>query len=465
MAVSQVCTPDFGSTSLECATPDYTGTSSCPYSYSIDPQFLASFEPVVFNVFYWGINKDDGTSEAPMTEELALASVATLNIFYNQYNIFFKYRGIDYINSNRFYTVSKFPSDDCYVGNLWPFVAENNNQYKKTNAFNVYVAKGSNFGGVAQWYNRVNLIMKTSNIDGSSSDTLIHEVGHCLNLQHTRSSLEHTTRDVNDEYFNAYDKGDRVYDTAANEDLYHDGNYTYIDENCEYIPGFESDNEGFAYEIFPEDVSNSMSNAYKCQDGHFSVGQAIRIRESIDCDKFGEFAAVETTIASLYEPYQGEYYLGGPALPEESKPLFQPGFDYSFIECRCSTNDNSNCSQPTAYEDISFQNLHTIISAYSKYDTHYINMTHPNHTAILIDQLDIGQTRKCYDNYNYSPMGGSITKFNDNVFNTNVTITPQDSISINHPSLINNLQNGLYKIEKNYIDGTTQETVIIKENN
>ncbi|MBL4662262.1 MAG: hypothetical protein JKY22_01570 [Flavobacteriaceae bacterium] len=92
-------------------------------------------------------------------------------------------------------------------------------------------------------------------------------------------------------------------------------------------------------------------------------------------------------------------------------------------------------------------------------------MTHPNHTAILIDQLDTGQTRKCYDNYNQAPIGGSVTKFNDGVFNANVTITPQDSTAINNPNLINDLQNGLYKIEKNYNDGATQETVIIKENN
>jgi len=51
------------------------------------------------------------------------------------------------------------------------------------------------------------------------------------------------------------------------------------------------------------------------------------------------------------------------------------------------------------------------------------------------------------------------------VFNVNVTITAQDSTSINNQNLIENLENGLYKIDKNYEDGSTQETIIYKEDN
>ena len=51
------------------------------------------------------------------------------------------------------------------------------------------------------------------------------------------------------------------------------------------------------------------------------------------------------------------------------------------------------------------------------------------------------------------------------MFNTNVTITAQDSTSINNQNLIENLENGLYKIDKNYEDGSSQETVIYKGNN
>lgn len=73
--------------------------------------------------------------------------------------------------------------------------------------------------------------------------------------------------------------------------------------------------------------------------------------------------------------------------------------------------------------------------------------------------------QKCYDNYNRKPKDGSVTRFNDNILNANITVTPKDSLSINNPVLINNLDPGLYKVEKNYEDGTTQETIIYKETN
>ena len=103
-----------------------------------------------------------------------------------------------------------------------------------------------------------------------------------------------------------------------------------------------------------------------------------------------------------------------------------------------------------------------------RYETDYRSILHPNHTAIYIlhhDLVPIPYPRKCYDNWNKAPSGGSIIKFNDDVFNTNVTITVQDSTSINNENLIQNLESGLYKIEKSYDDGSTQETVIFKENN
>ena len=58
-----------------------------------------------------------------------------------------------------------------------------------------------------------------------------------------------------------------------------------------------------------------------------------------------------------------------------------------------------------------------------------------------------------------------MTQFNDGVFNTNVTIQAHDSTQINNPSLIDNLDAGLYVIDKTYDDGTTNQSVILKENN
>lgn len=69
----------------------------------------------------------------------------------------------------------------------------------------------------------------------------------------------------------------------------------------------------------------------------------------------------------------------------------------------------------------------------------------------------------CYDNWNKGLKNGSVTRFNDGIFNANVTITPKDSLGITDPFLIDNLIPGLYKVEKNYDDGASKENVIFKE--
>jgi hypothetical protein len=62
-------------------------------------------------------------------------------------------------------------------------------------------------------------------------------------------------------------------------------------------------------------------------------------------------------------------------------------------------------------------------------------------------------------------ISGKIVKFNDDILNNNITLSLIDSTGINNQNLINDLPNGLYKIEKNYDDGATKETVIYKGNN
>jgi hypothetical protein len=86
-------------------------------------------------------------------------------------------------------------------------------------------------------------------------------------------------------------------------------------------------------------------------------------------------------------------------------------------------------------------------------------------SSIYIAQLDDIGNRMCYDNFNKSASFGSITQFNDGVFNTNVTILSQDSTQINNPNLIDDLNPGLYVIDKNFEDGTQQQSVIQKNGN
>ena len=153
--------------------------------------------------------------------------------------------------------------------------------------------------------------------------------------------------------------------------------------------------------------------------------------------------------------------IAGP-LPDDFKPaLFQPGFSYMFKDCCCGY------PQPSDFEDTSFTVGSHAVKYVDKTETDFETITHPNHAAFQILQLPsiIPPFRKCYDNWNKAAIGGSVTKFNDNIFNSNVTITAQDSTNINNPNLTNTLDPGLYKIEKVYEDGAVQQNVIYKNNN
>ncbi len=312
--------------------------------------------------------------------------------------------------------------------------------------------------------------------DRLTSVTSNHEIAHCFAIKHTRSKnsaiKENVTREkylpdgitINPDY-TAESGGDFVVDTHAIMEFSYGGTYPWINEFCVYI-GEEEDITGANYsdKLTPEDVSNAMSDAYECVDYVFTTGQAIRMRETIIFDPYQAFIAAQTSVSVLYEPYRGVYYEQGPANDPHDAPLFQPGFDYEFISCDCQGIDNLDCSLPCDYENTSFHNNHTMISNIDKFENDYPSITHPNHTAIRIPILD-GQPRRCYDNWNRDAIGGSVIKFNDNVLNTNITVTPQDSLGINNENLINDLPVGLYKIEKAYDDGTSQEKVIYKENN
>lgn len=458
---------------LDCATleptaPDPQGV----YSYSTDSQYFdTECEPIILNIYFWGIMHPDGVDYYPEQANDALTGIANLNILFNQFNIFFKYKGFKKVLSpalpddpNGHFVLES--TTDFYDLISWA----DTNGYKRADSFNVYVygwAKG--FGGISPGYNVTTCGVSAS---GLPDRLLTHEISHNLNLMHTRSSRgingERVTRNPNDPNYNADTHGDRVVDTAANPG-YRDanGDYPYINLNdCTY----DNDGTQVDYDLDPyvpthQDVINIMSNAYICMDQYspLTIGQGIRAREALINDVNGHFAPTLNTIESLYEPYAGEYfYSSSQGSPVLYKPLFQPGFDYRFVECSC------DCPEPSDYHDISFSYTSNSLLTISKYESDYSIITHPNHSAIYID-LDIcdsyGQnTRRCYDNYNRRPNGGSVTLFNDGVINANVTVMPKDSLGINSPTLVEDLNPGLYKVEMNYDDGATQQTVIFKQN-
>tara|TARA_Y100000815_G_scaffold24566_1_gene20651 strand:+ start:369 stop:2012 length:1644 start_codon:yes stop_codon:yes gene_type:complete len=511
-----------------CVTEDQEDPQGI-YSYSTDPEDLEGLDPVVFNVYYWRVDDQNGNPNPVehLTEEKALESIQYFNIGFNPIGIYFKYRGMGTITSpsnleweQKNYEedcCANFPFDNvdpcgnevttvdpdgfsnisqCQLTEFSSFV--NNNGYKVPNAINIYVTLTTDFGGVRS----ADYIL--THPTGISGTTGIHELGHFFGLSHTflnwikfnqdgtvnesYENCEHVTRDPNDPAYNADSRGDWVTDTAAMPSFRREhcflenlplsqcsegGPYffEYYDRpNCKYI-GNDGQNDRRDCQGTPYDINETQSRNYmsyapgSCLD-NFTVGQMVKMRETIDNSI--TLQGKTTTLASLYEPYKGEYYVGGPVVPSaQNPPLFQPGFNYRFLECDC----DPSCPEPSPYGDVSFSYGNNSLLTVFDDETDFSTITHPNHTAIQIDFVydlpdNYGQNvRRCYDNWNRAAINGSLTQFNDGVFNGNVTVTQQDSTQINNPNLVNELGPGLYKVGKNYDDGTSKETVVLKEQN
>jgi hypothetical protein len=430
------------------------------YTASTDPNYLAIFPPVVYKIKFWALQPTDGNPAAdPITQEQILETLALINIEYNKLNVFFKYNGFECYESDNYIVV-------CDINNTLFSEAEELGYYDP-NSFNLYIPYTANCSGFTG-YRETNLMVISTALTLGVPE---HELAHDFYLYHTfrnynKANCERVTRHPNDPEYNADDQGDMVTDTAA-APQWHQNIFNFF-PLCEYFgddlpPCMNAKCRTIdcgldPYEIFVEDEKNFMtSGAAGCKE-MFTFGQMIRMRETIG-DSLDPFGHVETTIASLYEPYSGEYNNnGGP----NSATLFQPGFDYSFVNCSCP-NANQDCDFPIEWSDISFEywGEGTI---YDKYYTPYTNIEHPNHTAIRIDQIDDTQPRRCWDNFGFAPIGGTLITFKDNILNANVTIRHLDSLSINDKYFIDKLERGLYKIERYYNDGSIKEQVIFKQN-
>tara|TARA_R110000850_G_scaffold16697_3_gene51801 strand:- start:29064 stop:30425 length:1362 start_codon:yes stop_codon:yes gene_type:complete len=419
----------------------------------VDMDF-ATQDPLVFNTYF-----HDNQTQLTLTEADFLEIIAYLNIEFNQYNIFFKYRGFE-------------------------FVPQGGSVNIQSNMLNYQIV--NNLGSTALSPDYI-LMSYTAFIDNKFM--FAHETGHIFGLLHTNtgtfgfestfntplvcngdtllegwfpsftSNSENVTRDETSPKYNAPTKGDLIHDTPA---AYGVGtgqemNVCYNTQTIEYLYSAEViDNEGDPYVNI--DVTNFMNTALSFFPhlDHFTPGQGVRMRETILNEQ--DLLDRTTTICSLYEPYAGGYYFAGPYNTTLHTPLFQPGFDYRFIACGSGTEIYN---EPTACEtSFSYQSLN-LIKQVDKYSLDLEDIYHPNHSAIVIDQLS-NTPEVCYNNYNRSPGGGSVIRFNDGVYNTNTTTTLKDSLQINDPYLIDNLDSGLYVINKDFCDGTQEQTAVYK---
>jgi hypothetical protein len=335
------------------------------YSYSIDPADLNAFDSKTLNIFYWRINKDDGSYDPeglPLNLNKVKESVRLLNYYYNPFNICFNLIGMGIINSTAHHDGSTLTNIHNYA------ISE---QLAKQDAINVYVPYRLSQGAGVGSYNNARVAI-ISNIVGSGNNTLPHEIGHMFNLAHTfdlgntrpsPTNCERVTRNPNNPYFNAYDAGDRVLDTNAVPNFYREQanhgayaieaanvpgftnwlqrrnvfltdtgfndelqaaaieqalidygfttveiqhlkfnkatSYAYQDvPNCAYAPDsrvndpnspFFKNCVGTPYTVVQSDINNMLAYASTECERSFTIGQGIRMHESIEYDANNEF--------------------------------------------------------------------------------------------------------------------------------------------------------------------------------
>lgn len=268
----------------------FTAFSTPTYSGSVDPHYLASFQPLIFNIYFWTFKRSDGTADNNVTYDKILENVYKANEFFRPMGICFVLQGYSSINNDQIYQSPKS------FGTIVSYAQSNN--YVKLNCFNVYVHPdiadgagvtnyGSNLIGLDLWH-----VMGFG--DSVSGNALAHELGHTFYLIHPWgdfnkgiTTAEHVTRNPNSSNYNALTAGDLVADTPAMLAFKSEATNLGVPlnqildlNNCLYI-GPSTDNLGVPFSLTSTDVGNSMQNTHApCVIG-FTTGQGIRVREYI----------------------------------------------------------------------------------------------------------------------------------------------------------------------------------------
>ncbi len=336
-----------------------TDCSFIPPSYYSDlSRFTNRYQSIpddgrkfVLNVKFLYTLGDLGENPYDLNEDKMLKICATANIKFNQYGIFFKYRGSESINDSNF--------TDLNQNNLTVYTLRQKfidlNLYDP-NSINVFVVRGGNSAF------DTDLILNSSNTDARNDSYYVpNEFGHVLGLLHTEGSTggdiisenlpsciathpviqfrkickpyfvpnynyyENVTRDPKNPIFNADIKGDYVTDTDASFES-SVGSYltnycrsTSINTNFEY--SFENFNEDLRVVDNSGDPNTSCfycfttatKYSYNSGDNYYTTLNN-NISTSVDLGTSTWQNIVNTSLINCTQIGSGETYKIGPTL-------------------------------------------------------------------------------------------------------------------------------------------------------
>lgn len=269
----------------------FSPLNSSAFSGSVDPEYLASFEPISFNIYFWIINpEDENVSYTPVTYQHIKENLIRVNELFKPMGICFVLKGYNIIESDAIYEGAGIGQINSYA---------NANGYVSPNSFNVYITESLSAGNGVTNFGSNRLAVKRSHFIGfwelSPGNVLAHELAHDFYLMHPWGSAngtiitqEHVIRDPNHPDYNALSKGDLIHDTPAMVSFWNEANhfnltiFDIIDVNsCNYT-GSLTDALGVPFELTSTDVGNVMGYTWQpCMTTGFTTGQGIRIREWI----------------------------------------------------------------------------------------------------------------------------------------------------------------------------------------
>lgn len=285
-------------TTIDCATVEEENTGgvffspfNTPlYSGSTDLAYLSSYPKISFDIYFWIINKTDGSGDYNVTPVDIQINLDRINEMYRPMGICFVLKGIGNINNTNIYDNTNFGSIVNYANANGKVIA---------NCLNVYLPKLLSAGnGVTN--SGANQLVVTQAVTlgvwgGVPGNILAHEIAHDFGLMHcwgtgnnVMTTSEHVTRDSSSPNYNALTTADLIHDTPAMVSFQAEAAaagtniYGIVDQyTCEYL-GSLTDTIGVPFDLSPTDVGNPMAYTVDTCVHGFTVGQGVRIREWID---------------------------------------------------------------------------------------------------------------------------------------------------------------------------------------